>query len=164
MGDEDADSATDPPRSSAGEPDSAADPPGSSAEESDQATDPPRPSGAPAGFDEADPYADVDLESYPDWWRENVEAFRAHGMRPYRPPQFDDGSLVPELLDRLEGDLGVEITLCKHIGADATESWKALVDGEAVATFDRVRNEEGRSVYSVTAGEFERLLRAAVET
>jgi hypothetical protein len=120
--------------------------------------DPPRPADAPAGFDDADPYADADLSTYPEWWRENVEAFRDHDMRPYRPPQFTDGTLVPELLWRLESELCVEITLRKYISADADESWTLVVDDRPVAEFTRVRNEEGRSVYSMTGEEFERLV------
>lgn len=120
--------------------------------------DSPRPADVPAGFDDADPYADADLSTYPEWWRENVEAFREHHMRPYRPPQFADGTLVPELLRRLESELCVEITLRKYISADADESWTLLVDDSPVADFTRVRNEEGRSVYSMTGEEFERLV------
>ena len=122
------------------------------------ADDPPRPADVPAGCDDADPYSGADLSTYPGWWRENVESFREHGMRPYRPPQFADGTLVPELLQRLESELCVGVTLRKYISADADESWTLLVDGDRVADLDRVRNEEGRSVYSVTGEEFERLV------
>ena len=125
--------------------------------------DPPRPADAPAGFDDADPYADADLSTYPEWWRENVEAFRDHDMRPYRPPQFADGTLVPESLWRLESELCVEITLRKYISADADESWTLLVDDRPVAEFTRVRNEEGRSVYSMTGEAFERLVADAAD-
>jgi hypothetical protein len=125
--------------------------------------DPPRPADAPAGFDDADPYADADLSTYPEWWRENVEAFRDHNMRPYRPPQFADGTLVPESLWRLESELCVEVTLRKYISADADESWTLLVDDRPVAEFTRVRNEEGRSVYSMTGEAFERLVADAAD-
>lgn len=125
--------------------------------------EPPRSADVPAGFDDADPYADADLSTYPEWWRENVEAFREHEMRPYRPPQFADGALVPELLRRLESELCVEITLRKYISADADESWTLLVGDMHVADFTRVRNEEGRSVYSMTGEEFERLVADAAD-
>lgn len=119
--------------------------------------------GHPPGHDEEDPYADVDLAELPDWWRRNVEAFRDHRMRPYRPPQFEDGDLVPELVGRLESELGVEIRIRKRIGPDRDEGWTVLVDGRPAATLDRVRTEEGRSVYAVTAAEFETAVRDAVE-
>lgn len=124
---------------------------------------PPRPADAPAGFDEEDPYEGVDLAEFPEWWRENVCEFREHRMRPYRPPEFADGVLVPELVDQVETDLDVELRISKHIGADAEESWKVLVDGEAVTEIDRIRNEEGRSVYSVTGETFEQLIRDSVD-
>lgn len=123
----------------------------------------PRPADVPAGFDEEDPYADVDLEEFPEWWRENVRAFREHDMRPYRPPQFEDGTLVPELVASLESELDAEIRLRKHIGPDAATTWRVSVDGETAGSVDRVRNEEGRSVYSVPAEEFERLVRETVD-
>jgi hypothetical protein len=126
--------------------------------------DAPRPAGLAPGQDEDDPYEDVAIEDLPEWWRENVTRFRDHRMRPYRPPQFADGSLLPERVTRLEADLGVEIRIRKRMGPDGEGDWTVLVDGRPAADVDRVRTEEGRSVYSVTAAEFERLVREAADS
>ena len=117
--------------------------------------------GHPPGYDEDDPYEDVDVETLPDWWRHNVETFREHRMRPYRPPQFSDGAVVTEVVEDLEGGLGVAITLRKHIGAEGGSAWRVSVDGEVVTELERLRTEEGRSVYSVTSDAFEQAVREA---
>jgi len=120
-----------------------------------------RPADDLPGHDASDPYAEADLSAYPDWWRENVETFRAHGMGPYRPPQFSDGAVVTEVVEDLEGGLGVAITLRKHIGAEGGSAWRVSVDGEVVTELERLRTEEGRSVYSVTSDAFEQAVREA---
>ncbi|WP_152040137.1 hypothetical protein [Salinigranum salinum] len=117
----------------------------------------------PPGFDEEDPYADTDVDALPSWWRQNLESFRDHEMRPYRPPTFADGTVLPERVETLESELGVEIRLRKRITSDADEGWTLFVDRSPVAHVERVRNEEGRSVYEIAADEFEALVRDAVD-
>lgn len=124
-------------------------------------TDPPRPADLPAGFDEEDPYADEDLSTYPDWWRRNIEEFRAHGMRPYRPPRFADDTLTPPVIDALEAELDVTVRL-RSVNPQTGGDWEVVVDGEPVATVDRRREGEGFTRYAVDADEFEALVREAV--
>lgn len=126
--------------------------------------DSPRSASLPPGHDEEDPYEDVAIEELPDWWRQNVAQFREHQMRPYRPPQFADGTLLPERVHELEAELGVEIRIRKRIGTDDAEGWTVLVDDDPVTAVDKIRTEAGRSVYSITAEEFESLLRSAVDS
>lgn len=120
-------------------------------------SDPPRDAGLPPGYDEADPYADEELSSYPDWWRRNVEEFRAHGMRPYRPPRLADGTLSPPLLDELAAEYGVDV------GFRATEPgrWELVVDGEAVREVDHERTGNGYTVYGIAPEELTRAVREA---
>lgn len=124
-------------------------------------TDPPRPADLPAGYDEEDPYADEDLSTYPDWWRRNIEEFRAHGMRPYRPPRFADDILTPPVIDDLEAELDVTVRL-RSVNPQAGGDWEVVVDGDPVATVDRRREGEGFTRYAVDADEFEALVRDAV--
>jgi len=124
---------------------------------------PPGRAGHPPGYDEDDPYEDVDIEELPDWWRHNVETFQDHKMRPYRPPQFADGDLVPELVERLEAELGVDIRIRKQIGSDEDTGWTVLVDDTPATRIDRIRTEEGRSVYELSSEAFETAIRNAVE-
>lgn len=124
--------------------------------------DPPRSAGLEAGYDEENPYEGEDLSTYPDWWRESIEEFRRHEMRPYRPPRFSDGELVPPLLLELEDDLSVEIRL-RAVDPEVGKSWVVTVDGDQVAEVGRVREGEGFTQYNIEAAAFETLVRAAVE-
>ncbi|MFB6068946.1 MAG: hypothetical protein ABEJ90_03365 [Halobacterium sp.] len=123
--------------------------------------DPPRAASHPPGYDEDDPYEDEDLSTYPSWWRRNVTEFRDHGMRPYRPPRFADGTLTPPLVADLEADLGVEIRF-RSVDPQAGGEWHVVVDGDAVAEVPRYRDGGGYTVYDLPPTEFERLVRRAV--
>jgi len=124
--------------------------------------DPPRPGTVPPGYDEEDPYEGVDLEEFPDWWRHNVEEFEAHGMRPYRPPRFADGTVTTEVVDRLEAELEVTVRI-RAVDPQDGGDWEVVVGDSVVETIDRVRTEAGNSRYELTAEAFESLVRAATQ-
>lgn len=113
----------------------------------------PPPESIPAGYDEDDPYENEELSSYPDWWRRNVELFSAHGMRPYRPPRFSDGGIVPEVVAELEREHDVELRICGFDSADDTE-WALTIDGERRRELERWRSSKGYSVYELSTPEF----------
>lgn len=123
----------------------------------------PRTADLPPGYDEEAPYEDADLETYSDWWRENVELFREHGLRPYRPPRFADGALTTPLVEDLAAGLGVEVEL-RTVNPQRRSDAEVLVDGERVATVERSRENDGHTEYGATADEFEAAVRSAVET
>lgn len=126
----------------------------------DGGTDPP-----PDGFErsgEEDPYDGEDLAEYPDWWRRNVEEYRAYGLRPYRPPRFEDGVLVSPTLDDLEDELGVEVRL-RVLNPERGREWRIEVDEEPIDTVEKRRLTEGYSEYGTTAEAFESTVRRAVE-
>lgn len=122
--------------------------------------EPPRPANLPPGYDEEDPYAGEDLSEYPDWWRRNIEEFREHDMRPYRPPRFEDGEYTPELIMSLEGELDIEIQL-RGVNPQSGNDWEIRVDGETVSTVGRRREGEGYTLYEMTSDAFESAIRAA---
>ncbi|MFB6160580.1 MAG: hypothetical protein ABEJ61_05315 [Haloferacaceae archaeon] len=122
--------------------------------------DPPRDASLPPGYDERDPYEGEDLATYPAWWRHNVEEFRAHGMRPYRPPRLADGTLSPPLLADLRERFDAEVRF-RSVDPQSGGSWELVVDDEPVATVEHRRHGEGYTVYDVTAEEVRRLVRAA---
>ncbi|ELY97182.1 hypothetical protein [Natrialba asiatica] len=93
--------------------------------------DPPRSADLPAGYDDLDPYADVDLETLPKWWRRNIELFREHGLRPYRPARLADGKPLPVVLNRLEDRYSVTITV-RTVPSDGSETWSVWIDGDHV--------------------------------
>lgn len=124
--------------------------------------DPPRPANLPPGYDEEDPYDGVDLSTFPAWWRRNVEAFRRHEMRPYRPPTFANGELSPPVIERLEAELGVAIRI-RAVNPHEEGDWQVCVADEPIATIERTRTADGTARYELTAVEFETLVRDAVE-
>lgn len=123
-------------------------------------TDGPPPAGRPPGYDEEDPYEGEDLSTYPDWWRESVELFREHGMRPYRPPRFADEELVPPTVAALETELDVAVRL-RSTESGPHPSWALWVDGDRVATVPRRRETDGHTVYELTRDAFVGLVRDA---
>jgi hypothetical protein len=118
---------------------------------------PPRPRDVPAGYDEEDPYHGVDLDEYPEWWRRNVEQFRDHGLRPYRPPRFADGEHTPPVLERLEHKFGVDV-LFRAVDPSVGDDWRVVVDGEDVATVGRHRSGDGYTVYEVSTAAFKSIV------
>lgn len=124
--------------------------------------DPPRPADLPAGYDESDPYADVDLESVPDWWRRNIELFRDYELRPYRPARLADGEPLPAVVDRLEERYDVSITV-RTAAPDGTDSWGIWIDGDRVADVSRTRTKEGRSEYDIDSDDLDALVTSALE-
>jgi len=124
--------------------------------------DPPRPASLPAGHDDEDPYEGEDLSTYPDWWRANVEEFRAHGMRPYRPPRLADGTLSPPVVADLRDELGVDVRF-RAKNPQHGGSWTLVVDGEDVAAVDHRRHGDGYTVYDLREEELREAVRAAVE-
>ncbi|AUV84638.1 hypothetical protein C2R22_24215 (plasmid) [Salinigranum rubrum] len=69
----------------------------------------PRSASPPPGYHEDDPYEGEDFSTYPARWRNYIEEFPDHGLRPYRPTRFSDGAYVPVVIDSLEAELGVDI-------------------------------------------------------
>lgn len=123
---------------------------------------PPREAALSAGYDEEDPYADTEIDELPAWWRENVNEFREHGFRPYRPPRFADGELVPPLVQRLERELETTIRIRK-LNPTIGEDWEIWVDDEPIAEVGRTRDETARTVYDMSADVFTTLIKESVK-
>lgn len=124
--------------------------------------DPPRSRDLPAGYDEENPYEDEDLDRYPEWWLANIREFETHGMRPYRPPRFSDGELVPRLVNRLEDRFGVTI-LFRAVNPTVGEKWELRVDDTTVAEVPRERRGESYTEYQMGSEEFVSLVRDAAD-
>ena len=116
----------------------------------------------PAGYDEENPYEDIDLTKLDPWWRRNVDEFRAHEMRPYRPPRFRDGTITPRVIKHLESELNVSVRF-RVIDPQEDHNWGLWVDDERIDTVERRREEGGYSVYDLDAERFEELVRSHVE-
>ena len=126
----------------------------------DDPTPPPDHGSNPRERDE-DPYADVDVESLPDWWREAIEEFEAHDLRPYRPPRFADGALLHEVVEPLETELDVDIDFI-GVNVTAGDDWTVRVDGEPICDIGRRRTAEAYTQFELTSEAFEAMVREAV--
>ena len=117
----------------------------------------------PELLDGDDPYANVDINRLPDWWRDAVVEFREHDLPPYQPPRLVDGTLVPPLADELETAYGVEIQL---MGLDVAhgDAWEIQVDGDVVAAVDRERTSDGYTRYEMTSERFIKIVEGKVRT
>lgn len=124
-------------------------------------SNPPRDASLPPGYDEEDPYEDVDLDSYPAWWRRNVEEFRRFGLRPYRPPRFLDGEFTTEVIDDLEAELGVEVRL-RTTDPSVDHDWEVWVGDECVSPIEKRREGAAYSEYYMESSAFVELVRSHV--
>ena len=115
------------------------------------------------GSDPADPYEDVDLNTLPSWWRSAVEEFRAHDLRPYRPPRFVDGTPVHDVIDELTEQLAVEIGF-GAVGDDYREAWTVRINGNDAFSIPRHRSVDGYSVYEIEASDFKRKVRKSISS
>lgn len=87
--------------------------------------------GLPAGYDEEDPYAEINIDELPNWWRKNIEEFRRHDLRPYRPPRFTDDVLVPPVVQNIEHYLGKSVHI-RAINPQKKNEWKITISGEII--------------------------------
>lgn len=95
------------------------------------------------------------------WWHECELLFREYYKRPYRPPRFSDGVLVPVRISRLQIDLEVSI-LIRVINPQSGSLWEILVDDELVETMHRYRHERGYSVYEIDSQTFSNIIKSHV--
>lgn len=111
------------------------------------------------GQDPADPYEDVDHSTLPAWWRRAVEEFESYGLRPYRPPRFEDGTLKHEVVTDLQVEFDVEIAIR---GVDVTrgDDWTVAVDGTVIGTIGRRRSPAGYTVFEGSGEAFASRIRA----
>lgn len=116
----------------------------------------------PPGYDESDPYEDVDVSTLPDWWQAAIAEFEAHDFRPFRPPVFEDGSVVQEVIDEVESRFGVTVSI-RCTNPDRFGDWIVCVDGTEVAEFPRRRRSSGNTIYGLSSDDLRGVVRHFVE-
>lgn len=87
----------------------------------------------------------------PKWWRDNERLRTEMGLAEYRPPRFADGVYTHEVINPLE-----EVYDCRiqFIGVDTRyrDDWEVRIDGTPAFEIGRRRDENGNTVYEMTAG------------
>jgi len=104
------------------------------------------------------PYEGVEVSDLPEWWRDCLDEFEAHGLYTYVPAHFADGEIVRETVERLEAELGVEVKLLR-VGGRPGEAWTVAVDGEEIGSVPWTRLRYGISTVEVSSDEFAELVR-----
>lgn len=107
-------------------------------------------------------YEDIDLSDLPEWWRRNIEEHDEYGLRPYRPPRFADGVIVPSLLDDLRKRFDVDVEL---VGRNATygDDWSVHVAGSPAFDISRHRDPDGYTIIEQSSDSFIEAVEEAVD-
>lgn len=95
----------------------------------------------------------------PDWWRDNESLRQRMDLPPYQPPRFVDGVYTHEVVSSLEEEYDCTIQFV-GLNAEYDDDWQIRIDGERLDSIGRRRDENGNTVYEMTADTF----RTAVET
>lgn len=89
----------------------------------------------------------------PGWWEDNESIRSALGLPEYEPPRFEDGTYTHEVVPELEERFGVEIRFV-GVNTDYGDDWAVRIDGEPAMSVGRHRDENGNTVFEITAGAF----------
>ncbi len=112
--------------------------------------------------EDTDPYTDVEVSELPEWWRKAKREFESYGLRPYRPPRFEDGTLKYEIVEELEAEHDVEISFTS-IHSEYKAEWELRIDGEVIDHVGRYRSPEGYTVYEIESDAFVELIESALQ-
>lgn len=106
-------------------------------------------------IEDENPYSDIDLDELPLWWRRAVKEFRSHGLRPYHPPVFEDGTYKHCVVDNLEERIGCRIDF---IGTEVPNSdeWLVRINNNPIGAVGHHRDPSGYSIYEIDSEEFRR--------
>ena len=98
----------------------------------------------------------------PDWWRRNETLREEMDLPPYEPSRFRDGVYTHEVIAPLEAEHDVTI---RFVGFGASSGdWEVRFDGETLFAIGRHRDEDGNTVYELSATAFEHRVEAALES
>lgn len=82
----------------------------------------------------------------PNWWVENERLRLELGLPAYRPPRFEDGTLVYRVITALEAQFDCRIRL-GGVDIGPADEWPVTVDGVEAGRLPRRRDESGNVVY-----------------
>lgn len=102
-----------------------------------------------------------DGEGKPAWWRANERLREEMALPPYRPSRFADDTYTHAVVAPLEAEHGCTIRFVGY-RTEYPEDWAVWIDGDPAFPVGRHRDENGNTVYELSAEEFERRVEAAV--
>ena len=101
-------------------------------------------------------------EEDPPWVAENASLREAMGLPAYSPPQFDDGTPVHRVISQLEATHDLAILLM-GVNTAAFDPLEVRIDGNPTFEVGRTRTADGNTIYLMTAEEFRKAVREALE-
>lgn len=98
-------------------------------------------------------------EDRPDWWRENDHLREELDLSEYRPPRFADGIYTHEITDEIEANHDCHL---QFIGVNTRypDDWEVRINGEVAFEIGRYRDDQGNTVYEISAEEFRETVEA----
>lgn len=102
-----------------------------------------------------------DGDAKPEWWTENEALKRSFDLPDYEPPRFADGVYTHEVVPSLEAEYGIEIQFI-GIGTRYLDDWVVRIDRRTAFGIGRFRDDNGNTVYKLSADEFRDGVRSAV--
>ena len=98
----------------------------------------------------------------PDWWRENERLRAEMDLPEYRPPRFADGTYTHRVTGPLSDEHGCRI---QFVGVNTRypEDWAVRIDGEPAFGIGRHRDEQGNTVYELSADAFREAVEDALD-
>jgi len=94
----------------------------------------------------------------PDWWRENESLRQEMNLPSYRPSIFADGSFTHTIIADIEAELGSFIRFLA-VNPEYPDDWEVRVNDRTIFKIGRHRDENGNTVYEMTATEFKRSIK-----
>lgn len=89
----------------------------------------------------------------PRWWIENEKLKTALDLPPYEPPRFLDGTYTHRIVRRLEDEYDCSVRFI-DVNPVGSRSRQVRVDGEVALTVGNRRDDDGNTVYTMTAERF----------
>lgn len=98
----------------------------------------------------------------PEWWDRNQNLKQSMDLPEYAPPRFEDGTYLHSVTDELETEYECSVRI---VGIDPRypDDWEVQVNGKTMFEVGRHRDDNGNTVYELTADEFRRKFRSAME-
>lgn len=96
----------------------------------------------------------TDRDEVPEWWRENERLKAEMGLPMYEPPRFSDGTYAFKVVERIDAAHDCRF---RFLGVNTRyeDDWEVRLDGETAFEVGRRRDDNGNTVYRMTAERFE---------
>jgi hypothetical protein len=100
-------------------------------------------------------------EGRPDWWHENGYLREQLDLSEYQPPRFADGTYTHEVTDEIEKNHDCRLQFI-GINTRYLDDWEVRINGKAAFKIGRYRDDQGNTVYEISAEKFREMVKAHI--